>query len=279
MAPHSSTLAWKIPWMEEPGGLQSTFTFHFHFSLARIGEGNGNPLQCSCLEKPRDGGAWWAAIYGVAQSPTRLKQLSSSSSEEELNSLLMKVKEESEKAGLKFNIQKTKVMASSHITTWQIDREKVETVSDFIFLGSKITVDGDCSHKIKRCLFLERKAMANLNSVLKSRDITLLTKVHNIVKAMVSPVVTYGCESWTIKKAEHRRTDAFELWCWRRLLGVPWTTRSSNQSILKEINPEYSLEGLMLKLKLQHLGHLMRSTDSLEKTLMVGMIEGKRRRE
>ena len=201
---------------------------HFHFSLARIGEGNGNPLQCSCLEKPRDGGAWWAAIYGVAQSPTRLKQLSSSSSEEELNSLLMKVKEESEKAGLKFNIQKTKVMASSHITTWQIDREKVETVSDFIVLGSKITVDGDCSHKIKRCLFLERKAMANLNSVLKSRDITLLTKVHNIVKAMVSPVVTYGCESWTIKKAEHRRTDAFELWCWRRLLGVPWTTRSSN---------------------------------------------------
>ena len=148
-------------------------------------------------------------------------------SEEELKSLLMKVKEESEKAGLKFNIQKTKVMASGHITSWQTDGEKVETVSDFIFLGSKITVDGDCSHKIKRCLFLEEKAMTNLNSILKSRDITWLTKVR-IVKAMVSPVVTYGCESWTIKKVERRKTDVFELWCWRRLLRVPWTTRSSN---------------------------------------------------
>ena len=148
-------------------------------------------------------------------------------SEEELKSLLMKVKEESGKAGLKFNIQKTKVMASGHITSWQTDGEKVETVSDFIFLGSKITVDGDCSHKIKRCLFLEEKAMTNLNSILKSRDITWLTKVR-IVKAMVSPVVTYGCESWTIKKVEHRKTDVFELWCWRRLLRVPWTTRSSN---------------------------------------------------
>ena len=185
-------------------------------------------------------------------------------SEEELKSLLMEVKEESEKAGLKFNIQKTKVMASGHITSPQIDGEKVETVSDFIFLGSKITVDGDRSHEIKRCLFLERKAMTNLNSMLKRRDITLLTKVC-VVKAMVSPVVMYGCDRWTIKKAEHRRTDAFELWCWRRLLRVPWTTRSSNQSILKEINPEYSLEGLMLKLKLQHLGHLMRRADSLEK--------------
>ena len=148
-------------------------------------------------------------------------------SEEELKSLLMEVKEESEKAGLKFNIQKTKVMASGHITSPQIDGEKVETVSDFIFLGSKITVDGDCSHEIKRCLFLERKAMTNLNSMLKRRDITLLTKVC-VVKAMVSPVVMYGCDRWTIKKAEHRRTDAFELWCWRRLLRVPWTTRSSN---------------------------------------------------
>ena len=148
-------------------------------------------------------------------------------SEEERKSLLMEVKEESEKAGLKFNIQKTKVMASGHITSLQIDGEKVETVSDFIFLGSKITVDGDCSHEIKRCLFLERKAMTNLNSILKRRDITLLTKVC-VVKAMVSPVVTYGCDRWTIKKAEHRRTDAFELWCWRRLLRVPWTTRRSN---------------------------------------------------
>ena len=148
-------------------------------------------------------------------------------SEEERKSLLMEVKEESEKAGLKVNIQKTKVMASGHITSLQIDGEKVETVSDFIFLGSKITVDGDCSHEIKRCLFLERKAMTNLNSILKRRDITLLTKVC-VVKAMVSPVVTYGCDRWTIKKAEHRRTDAFEPWCWRRLLRVPWTTRRSN---------------------------------------------------
>ena len=167
-------------------------------------------------------------------------------SEEELKSLLMKVKEESEKVGLKLNIQKTKIMAFGSITLWQIDGE---TVTDFIFLGSKITADGDCSHEIKRCLLLRRKAMTNLDSVLKNRDITLPTKVH-IVKAMVFPVVTYGCESWTIKKAEHRGIDAFELWSWRRLLRVPWTARRSNQSILKEISPEYSLEGLMLKLKL-----------------------------
>ena len=180
----------------------------------------------------------------------------------------MKVKEESEKVGLKLNIQKTKIMASGPITSWQIDRETMETVRDFIFLGSKITADGDCSQEIKRCLLLRRKAMTNLNSILKSRDITLLTKVR-LVKAMVFPVVMYGCECWTIKKPERQRIDAFELWCWRRLLRVPWTARSSNQSILKEISPEYSLEGLMLKLKLQYFGHLMGRTDSFEKTLIL----------
>ena len=156
--------------------------------------------------------------------------------------------------------------------------ETVETVADYIFLGSKITADGDCSHEIKRCSLLGRKAMTNLDSVLKSRDITLLTKVH-LVKAMVFPVVMYGCESWTIFKAEHRRIDAFELQCWRRLLRVPWTARRSNQLILKEINPEYSLEGLMLKLKLQYFGHMMGRTDSFEKTLMLGKIDGRRTME
>ena len=177
-------------------------------------------------------------------------------SKEELKSLLMKVKEESEKVGLKLNIQKTKIMASGPITSWQIDGETVETVSDFIFLGSKITADGDCSHEIKRRLLLGRKVMTNLDSIFKSRDITLSTKVR-LVKAMVFPVVMYGCESWTVKKAERRRIDAFELWCWRRLLRVPWTARRSNQSILKETSPGCSLEGLMLKLKLQNFGHLM----------------------
>ena len=172
---------------------------------------------------------------------------------EELKSLLMKVKEESEKAGLKINIQKTKIMASGPITSWQIDGE---TVADFVFLGSKITADGDCSHEIKRHLLLGRKVMTNLDSILKSRDITLSTKVH-LGKAMVFPVVMYGCENWTIKKAERQRIDAFELWCWRRLLRVPWTTRRSNQSILREISPEYSLEGLILKLKLRYFGHLI----------------------
>ena len=177
-------------------------------------------------------------------------------SEEELKSLLMKVKEESEKAGLKLNIQRTKIKASTSIISWQIDGGKVETVADFIFLGSKITADGNCSHEIKRCLLLGRKAMTILESVLKSKDITLPTKVCT-VKAMVFPVVMYGCESWAIKEVECRRMDAFELWCWRRLLRVPWTARRSNQSILKEINPEYSLDGLMLKLKLQYFGYLM----------------------
>ena len=167
----------------------------------------------------------------------------------ELKSLLMKVKKESEKVGLKHNIQKTKIMASSPITSWQTDGETMETVRHFIFLGSKITADGDCSHEIKRHLLLGRKAMIIIDSILKSRDITLPTKV-GLVKAMVFPVVMYGGESWTVKKAEHRRIDAFELWCWRRLLRVPWTARRSNQSILKEISPKYSLEGLMLKLKL-----------------------------
>ena len=161
----------------------------------------------------------------------------------------MKVKEESEKSGLKLNIQKMKIMASGSVTSWQIDEETMETVTDFIFLGSKITVDGDRSHEIKRHLLLGRKAMTNLSSMLKSRDIALPTKVR-LVKAMVFPVVMYGCESCTVKKTEHRRIDAFDLWCWRRLLRVPWTARRSKQSILKEINPEYSLDGLMLKLKL-----------------------------
>ena len=168
-------------------------------------------------------------------------------------------------------------MASGPITSWEIDGETVETVSDFNFLGSKITADGDCSHEIERRLLLGRKVMTNLDSILKSRDITLPTKVY-LVKGMVFPVVMYECESWTIKKAEHRRIDAFELWCWRRLLRVPWTARRSNQSILKEISCEYSLEGLMLKLKLQYFCDLMQRADSLEKTLMLGRIEGGRRR-
>ena len=183
----------------------------------------------------------------------------------------MKVKEEGEKVGLKLNFQKTKIMASGPITSWQIDGETVETMSDFIFGGSKITADGDSSHEIKRHLLLGRKVMTNLDSIFKSRDITLPTKVH-LVKAMVFPVVMYGCENWTVKKAEHRRIDAFELWCWRSLLRVPWTARRSNQSILKEISPGYSLERMMLKLKLQYFGHLMRRVDSLEKTLMLGGI-------
>ena len=171
----------------------------------------------------------------------------------------MKVKEESEKAGLKLSIQKTKIMASNPITSWEIDGETVETGTDFISLGSKIIIDGDCSHEIKRCLLLGRKAITNLDSVLKRRDITLPAKV-GIVKALVFPVVMYECESWTIKKAEYWRIDTFELWCWRRLLKDPWTARRSNQSILKEISPEYSLEGLMLKL--HNFGHLMWRTDS-----------------
>ena len=168
-------------------------------------------------------------------------------------------------------------MATGPITSWEIDGETVETVSDFIFLGSKITADGDCSHEIKRHLLLGKKVMTNLDSIFKSRDITLLTKVH-LVKAMIFPVVMYGCESWTVKKAECQRIDAFELQCWRRLLRVLWTARRSNQSILKEISPGCSLEGLMLKLKLQYFGHLMQRTDSLEKTLMLGKMEGRRRR-
>ena len=182
-------------------------------------------------------------------------------SEEELKSFLMKVKEENEKTGVKLNIQKTKIIASGHITSWQMDGETVGTVRDFIFGGSKITADGDCSHEIKRYLLLGRKAMTNLDSILKSKDITLPTKIH-LVKGMVFPVVMYGCESWTIKEAECQRIDAFELWCWRRLLRVPWTARRSNQSILKEISPGCSLEGLMLKLKLQYFGHQMQRADS-----------------
>jgi len=192
----------------------------------------------------------------------------------------MKVKDDSEKVGLKLNIQKTKIIASSPITSWQIGKQWKQW--DFLFLGSKITADGDCSHEIKRRLLLGRKAMPakqhikKLNSIFKSRDITLPTKVH-LVKAMVFPVVRYGCESWTVKKAEHRRTDAFELWCWRRLLRVLWTVRRSNQSILKEMSPGCSLEGLMLRLKLQYFAHLMQRADLFEKTLMLGKTEGRRR--
>ena len=187
------------------------------------------------------------------------------------------MKEENEKVSLKLDIQKMKIMTSGPITSWEIERETVETVSDFIFLGSKITAEGDCSHEIKRRLLLGRKVMTNLDSIIKSRDITLPTKVL-LAKAMVFPVVMYGCEIWTVKKVERRRIDAFELWCWRRLLRVPWTARRSNQSILKEISPGISLEGMMQKLKLQYFGHLMRRVDSLEKALMLGGIGGRRRR-
>ena len=189
----------------------------------------------------------------------------------------MKVKVESEKVGLKLNIQKTKIMASGPITSWEIDGETVETVSEFIFQGSKITADGNCSHEIKRRLLLGRKVMTNLDSIFKSRDITLPTKVR-LVQTIIFPMVMYGCESWTVKKAECRRIDAFELWCRRRLLRVPWTARRSNQSILSEVSPGCSLEGLMLKLKLQFFGRLMGRVDSLEKTLMLGGIGGRRRR-
>ena len=198
-------------------------------------------------------------------------------SEEELKSLLMTVKEEIENVGLKLNIQKTKIMASGPTTSWQIDGKTVETVTDFILGGSKITADSDCSHEIKRCLLLGRKVMSNLDDILKSRDTPLSTKIR-LVKAIVFPVVMYGCESWTIKKVERRRIDAFELWCLRRLLRVPWTANRSNQSILKIIIPGCSLEGLMLKLKLPYLGHLMRRADSFEKTLVLGKIEGRKRR-
>ena len=198
-------------------------------------------------------------------------------SEKELKGLLMKVKEESEKIGLKLNTQKMKIMASSPITSWQIDGKIMETVTDFIILDSEITADGDYSHEIKRYLLLGRKAITDLDSLLKSRDITLPTKVR-LVQIMVFPVVMYGCESSTTKKAEHQRIDAFELCCWRRLLRVPWTTRRSNKSILKKISPECSLEGLMLKMKLQYFGHLKQRTDSLERTPRLGKIEGGRRR-
>ena len=189
----------------------------------------------------------------------------------------MKVKEESEKVDLKLNIQKTKIMASSPITSRQTDGETMKTVRDFILGGSQITADGDYSHEIKRRLLLGRKAMTNLDSILKSRDVTLPIKVH-LVKAMVFSAVMYGCESWTIKKTERQRIDAFKLWCWRRLLSIPWTASRSNQFIIKEINAECSLEGLMLKLKFQYFGHLMQRTDSFEKTLMLGKIEGRRKR-
>ena len=198
-------------------------------------------------------------------------------SKEELKNLVMKVKQESEKAGFKLNIKKTKIMASGPITWWKIDGKTMETVTDFIFLGSRITADGDCSHEIKRHLLLGRNTMTNLDSILKSRDITLPTKVR-LVKAMVFPVVMCGCKSWTIKKVKRGRIDVFQLWYWRRLLRVLWIARRSNQSILKEISPEYSLEGLMVKLKLQYFCHLIWRANSLEKSLMLGTIEGRKKR-
>uniref|UniRef100_A0A803TXW0 ribonuclease H n=1 Tax=Anolis carolinensis TaxID=28377 RepID=A0A803TXW0_ANOCA len=198
-------------------------------------------------------------------------------SEEELRSLITKVKEESAKAGLQLNIKKTKIMVTRPIDNWQIEGENVEAVADFIFLGAKITADADCSQEIRRRLLLGRRAMANLDKILKSRDITLATKVH-IVKAMVFPIVTYGCESWTIRKAERKKIDAFELWCWRKILRAPWTTRRSNQSILQEIMPDCSLEGRILEAKLKYFGHIMRRQESLEKIMMLGKMEGKRKR-
>ena len=204
-------------------------------------------------------------------------------SEEKQQSLLMRVKEESERVSLKLYIKKKKerkqlkIMASDPITAWQIEGAKVEVVTDFLFFGSKITGNSDCSHEIRKRLLLGREAMTNLDSVLKSRDITLSTEVCR-AKAIVFPVVPYGCENWTVKKAECQRIDDFKLWCWRRLRKAPWMARRSNQSILREINPEYSLEGLMLKLKLQYFGHLMRTDNSFEKSLMLGKIGGKRRR-
>ncbi|KAF7242691.1 N-terminal EF-hand calcium-binding protein 2 [Varanus komodoensis] len=221
----------------------------------------------------------------VLVAPERMKRLGQSRKDPQLQMYLVvkgksdavKVKEENAKVGLKLDIKKTKIMASGPLTSWQIDGEEMEVVTDFIFLGSKITTDGDCSQEIKRHLLLGRKAMANLDSILKSKDITLPTKVR-IVEAMVFPVAMYGCESWTIRKAERQRIEAFELWCWRRLLRVPWTARRSNRSVLEEINPDCSLEGQMLKMKLKYFGHLMRRKDSLEKSLMLGTIDGKRRR-
>uniref|UniRef100_A0A803T8A9 Reverse transcriptase domain-containing protein n=1 Tax=Anolis carolinensis TaxID=28377 RepID=A0A803T8A9_ANOCA len=197
--------------------------------------------------------------------------------EEELRSLITKVKEECAKAGLQLNIKKTKIMATRPIDNWQIEGENVEAVTDFIFLGAKITADADCSQEIRRRLLLGRRAMANLDKILKSRDITLATKVR-IVKAMVFPIATYGCESWTIRKAERKKIDAFELWCWRKILRVPWTARRSNQSILQEIMPDCSLEGRILEAKLKYFGHIMRRQESLEKIMMLGKMKGKRKR-
>ena len=229
---------------------------------------NNCELSCATVLSHRNHCVWQIHLLIFGNCPLPPSQL---------KSLLMKMKEESEKVGLKLNSQKTKIMASGSRTSWEINGETVETVSHLILGSSKITADGDCSHEIKRRLLLGRKVMTNLDSIFKSRDITLPTKVR-LVKAMVFPVVMYGCESWTVKKAERRRVAAFELWCWRRLLRVPWTARRFNQSILKEINLGISLEGLMLKLKLQYFGHLMRRVDSLEKTLMLGGSGGRRRR-
>ena len=221
-------------------------------------------LQVSMSRHGTKSGTWLSTIIHCGGNINNLRHADTilrAKSEQKPKSLLVKMKEESEKAGLKLNIQKMKITASGPITSWQIDGKTMETLTDFIFLGSKITADGNCSHEIKRWLLLGRKAMTNLDSILKKRDITLPTKIY-LVKAMVFPVVMYECESWTIKKVECRRIDAFELWYWRRFLRVPWTARRSYQSILKKISPEYSLEGLMLKLKFQYCGQLMQRADS-----------------
>ncbi|CAH2315054.1 Hypothetical predicted protein [Pelobates cultripes] len=198
-------------------------------------------------------------------------------SEEELKYLLMRAKEESEKAALLLNVKKTKIMANSNLSFWQINGEEVEAVADFIFMGSKISSDGDCSHEIKICLLLGRKAMASMDKLVKTKNITLSTKIR-IVRTMVFPVVTYGCENWNIKKAERRRIHAFELWCWRKQLRILWNARRSNKSVLQEIKTNCSLEAMIMRLKLKYFGHMMRMQDSLEKTLMLGKIEGTRRR-
>ena len=261
-----------------PGGSDGKVSAYHARGLGSIpgsgrspGEGNGNPFQYSCLEKSHGQRSLVGySAWGRKQSDTTERLHFTSHASNVMLKILQAQCSKFSNVGLKLNIQKTNIMAFGPITSWQIDGQTMEIVTDFIFGGFKITADGDCSHEIKRHLLLGRKAMTNLDRILKNRDITLPKNVH-LVKAMFFPVVMYGCESWTIMKAEHRRIDAFELWCWRRLLRGPWTAKRSNQAILKEISPGCSLEGLMLKLKLQLL-HLMWRTDSFEKTLMLGSL-------
>ena len=275
MATHSSVLAWRIPGMGEPGVPPSMGSHRVGHDWSDLAAAAEYITQNAGLDGAQ------AGIKIAERNINKLRYVDGTTlmteSKEELRSLLKKVKEESEKADLKVNIHKMRIVASGPISSWQIPVETMETVTHYISLGSKITASGDFSHEIKKRWLLGKKAITNLDSILKSGDITLLTKVH-LFKAMLSPVVMYGCESWTIKKAECPRINAFELWYWRRLLRVPWIARRSNQPILKDINPENTLEGLMLKLKLQYFGYLMWRAHWLEKTLMLGKIEGRRRR-